>query len=906
MKESFLKNHRLQIDKVNTLVHSKKRLLFLLFAFSFAVALGFLGYKNLIKTSAASTAGFKAGNIMSDYVMADYNSMNESDIQNFLKSKNSCNDTDLNKSSISRGYINAGTDYGVKYNYQMAFRKSDGSGNATYHYHVENGHFVCMADERFNGESAAHIIWQAAQDYRINPKVLIVLLQKEQALVTDTWPNTDIEYRSATGYGCPDTAACDSSYYGLKNQVREAAKFFRKNLDGDPNWTNYPVGWNNILYSPHCSTRGSVYVENRATGALYTYTPYQPTQAVLNAGYGTASGCSAYGNRNFYLYYTDWFGDTHGKELTGAYLPDGIYQFKSTGGLALSFDGTNNGASAIITTANSSDKLQQFKLSRTGKYYRFQNVATGRYLDVYNNEAYDGTKVELWDGNDGCAQKWLAQANGNGYRFISACSSEASTKSLDIYETIVSKPGTKVEIWETNSSDAQKWLLTNLESGNVQEGTYNFKSTGGKVLTSKTEYSSDGTEMIIWENSTSAASRFEIIKNTDGTYRIKQVSSNLYVTAKTAEYNDGVAVILSKMKDSCTQKWVAEKSGNGFLFHSVCTGKNLDISGGYVDKNNIKVQVWSSNSSNAQKWALSAVVTQPIKDGEYSINSALGNNLRLDVTGAAATNGANIQIWSRNGDNNQKFTLKYDSSTGYYTIYSTYSNRNLEATKNGAADGNVQINTINSSACYQKWLLLASGSNYKVVNSCARNVLDAANAKATAGTNVIVYSDNGGKNQLWQIDSNTKSLQIIADGTYYLESGVSSAMNLDVNGSAPPKSGTNVQIWHKNVTNSQKFKLTYNVSDNTYTLTNLFSNTPLDVTGAIAKNGINVEVWSRNSSCAQKWKISSTDNKYYRLASACNSNYSLDVNGAVSRAGTNVQVWSNNNTLAQKWKFNKI
>lgn len=77
------------------------------------------------------------------------------------------------------------------------------------------------------GRSAAQIIYDAAQQHQINPQVLIVLLQKEQGLVTDTWP-LNIQYRSATGYGCPDTAACDSQYYGLTNQLNWAAKMFER------------------------------------------------------------------------------------------------------------------------------------------------------------------------------------------------------------------------------------------------------------------------------------------------------------------------------------------------------------------------------------------------------------------------------------------------------------------------------------------------------------------------------------------------------------------------------------------------------------------------------------------------------------------------------------------------------
>ncbi|MDR0955774.1 MAG: hypothetical protein LBM73_01450, partial [Candidatus Nomurabacteria bacterium] len=228
----------------------------------------------------ATLAGWNAGNIMSDYVMSNKNAMNESQIQSFLKSKNPCNNTDISEAA--------------KY--------------PSVSYHIENGHFVCMADETFNGESAAHVIWQAAQDYSINPEVLIVLLQKEQGLVTDTWPNSN-QYRSATGFGCPDTSVCQSQYYGFKNQIRQAANLFHSVLTGG--WSNYPIGIHYIQYSPNAACGGSnVNIQNRATSALYRYTPYQPNAAALASGYGGGATCGAYGNRNFYNYFTDWFGST--------------------------------------------------------------------------------------------------------------------------------------------------------------------------------------------------------------------------------------------------------------------------------------------------------------------------------------------------------------------------------------------------------------------------------------------------------------------------------------------------------------------------------------------------------------------------------------------------------------------
>jgi hypothetical protein len=52
-----------------------------------------------------------------------------------------------------------------------------------------------------------------------------------------------------------------------------------------------------------------VRIRNQATANLYNYTPYQPNEAALASLYGDGDECSAFGNRNFWRIFTDWFGD---------------------------------------------------------------------------------------------------------------------------------------------------------------------------------------------------------------------------------------------------------------------------------------------------------------------------------------------------------------------------------------------------------------------------------------------------------------------------------------------------------------------------------------------------------------------------------------------------------------------
>ena len=331
------------------------------FAFFMVFALSFLIFKNLKKSSALSVSDFHAGNIISDYTMSNTSTMNESQIQEFLTKKNPCGDTNILRANYYSGYK----------------------------YHIENGKFVCLSQETFeyNGvkQTAAQVIYEAARDYRINPQVLLVLIEKEQSLISDTWPNS-IQYRSATGFGCPDTAECDSKYYGFRNQVRHAAELFRDVLDGG--YTNYPVGQNFIYYNPNFACGGSqVYIENLATSALYRYTPYQPNAAAV-ANYPGTSYCGAYGNRNFYALFLRWFGDPTNNVIKKIEL------------------------SPIAKPGNNSSRDGSIE---NGDYEIKTSVDQSKYFDVRGANKDENALVQLhrkWRENNP-AQKWNIESIGD-------------------------------------------------------------------------------------------------------------------------------------------------------------------------------------------------------------------------------------------------------------------------------------------------------------------------------------------------------------------------------------------------------------------------------------------------------------------------------------------------------------
>ncbi len=183
---------------------------------------------------------------------------------------------------------------------------------------------MCSALAAAKSQTAAQVIAKVASVCHLNPQVILVMLQKEQTLVTGRRPysgeSVSLIYRKATGLGCPDTAPCDPAKYGLFNQLYGVAYWLLRYTTpagtSGPGWTSYswfPVGRpTTVLYNPSGACGGkAITIANKATASLYYYTPYQPNAAALAAGWGSGNSCSAYGNRNFFLYFTTWFGSTH-------------------------------------------------------------------------------------------------------------------------------------------------------------------------------------------------------------------------------------------------------------------------------------------------------------------------------------------------------------------------------------------------------------------------------------------------------------------------------------------------------------------------------------------------------------------------------------------------------------------
>jgi len=232
---------------------------------------------------------FDPGHIVSDDAFYDSAAMSEDEIQAFLES------------------VSCRPDEGVKC-------LADYTESTTTQPAVGGAH--CAEYRGGIRERASRIIAKVAEACGISPRSLLVLLQKEQSLLTR--PSVS-GYERATGYGCPDTADCETKYFGFFNQVYNAAWQFRQYTE-EPDRA-FRIGTVQVGYHPDAACGASaVEIRNQATANLYNYTPYQPSDATL-ADPDTGDACSAFGNLNFWRIWHRWFGDPEAERLPAFFPP---------------------------------------------------------------------------------------------------------------------------------------------------------------------------------------------------------------------------------------------------------------------------------------------------------------------------------------------------------------------------------------------------------------------------------------------------------------------------------------------------------------------------------------------------------------------------------------------------------
>lgn len=295
----------------------------------------------------------------------------------------------------------------------------------------------------------------------------------------------------------------------------------------------------------------------------------------------------------------------------------------------------------------------------------------------------------------------------------------------------------------------------------------------------------NGANVQLWDNNGVTGQIWKFVEESEGVYRIKNAYSDKYLSLDSSHKNEeGCNVLQLSSSGRDDQLWRAEVYNNKLMFINVHSNYVLDCYGGYAD-NGTNIQVWSRNNSKAQLFELkpetiktkgtrtitvgNVSVTEHtydngdrhyvVSEGMYIIQSCSGSNQVLDVVGGGKDNGVNVNSWSSNGTNWQKWQF-VRTENGIYKIINVNSGKCLEV---AGQDTNVNGGNVQQwdyvGGNNQKWKLWLTKDNKLVfLNLATQRALNITGDTATNGANVTIQDRNLSANQSWTLRRTSKQI----------------------------------------------------------------------------------------------------------------------------------------------------
>ena len=315
-------------------------------------------------------------------------------------------------------------------------------------------------------------------------------------------------------------------------------------------------------------------------------------------------------------------------------------------------------------------------------------------------------------------------------------------------------------------------------------------------------------------------------------------------------------------------------------------------SGGYV--NGIAGRV------DCNFWYEPKIYTQTVKDGIYTIATALDEGMVLDIKNGSGANSANLQLLGKNAASQQDFKVTYVGD-GKYTIMAMCSGKYLDAEWGGTTEGTNIVQYSGNSGDNQKWYIQDAGDgNYYIRSALSQMCMDVAGG-AHNGANIHLWNYNGGLNQKFKFKS-VEYTQSVADGLYMISAEQDANLVWDVIDAAGHNSA-NVGLWEKKNENNQKFYINH-AGGNKYTISAKHSGKYVDAEWGGGHAGANMIQYDGNGADNQKWYFKDAGNGSYYIISAASGLYA-DIAGSVNM-GNNIQLWDGNAGANQRFRITLV
>ena len=454
---------------------------------------------------------------------------------------------------------------------------------------------------------------------------------------------------------------------------------------------------------------------------------------------------------------------------------DGTYQIESMLNnnyvLDVTSSSISNGANVQLYESNNTN-AQGWKITHDENgYVTFTNVNSGKVLEVSTGKASDSQNIVQNTSDGSRKQKWIVIKRNNEYEIVSALNKNYC---IDLSGSSV-RNSSNIQLYSSNGTNAQRWQITKFSSiavaideianenrNAIVDGTYQIESmlNNNYVLDVTSSSISNGANVQLYESNNTNAQGWKITHDENGYVTFTNVNSGKVLEVSTGKASDSQNIVQNTSDGSRKQKWIVIKRNNGYeivsaLNKSYC----IDLSGSSV-RNSSNIQLYSSNGTNAQRWQIAKFVSQReeiddlaslnrnfMEDGIYYIKNK-NVNYAIDVTSSSKQNSANVQLYSFNKTDAQKWKITHDSK-GYVMIQNVGSEKYLTVSNASNSSNVYQYSYLDSYS--QKWIIMYDyAGSIKIVSALDPGyAIDILSSRIQNESNIQLYQSNNTVAQQW-------------------------------------------------------------------------------------------------------------------------------------------------------------
>lgn len=417
-------------------------------------------------------------------------------------------------------------------------------------------------------------------------------------------------------------------------------------------------------------------------------------------------------------------------------------------------DGTNSQKFVFIKQKNGFFKIKSTNSSKMLESDR-KNNTEGADICQYDNNNADNQLWRLVPAEAGC---FYLENKSNG--LVAGISGGSAVNNANI------------KMYNAAQADSQKFRL--VFTAPLADATYKIVSALNSNYVWHVKYGSydNGATIHLYKDDNYINTpKFVFTRQKDGYYIIENTNSSKTVECKGAGRKNGTDICQNSRNNNAEQNWKLIPTEDGFYYlQNRCNGLVADVAGGKAG-NNANIQMSALNKTASQKFQI--MVTFPLANGTYVLESALNRSYVWDISGASKADKGNLQLYEYNGSNAQKFVVKKRyGEWEYYTIQNVNSGKVIECNSKKQKNGtNIwQYSASQNTDTAQLWRLVSCGYGYNYLQNWYTGLVAGINGgKAANHANIQMYKQVSNKGLRFKFANpdNKKAKSKYPDGLLY-------------------------------------------------------------------------------------------------------------------------------------------